>query len=88
MYLVVTETVTREHKTSLLPILDDMALFREISLLVDASSFDVEGLQFVLSNIKGHFRNILMNQNRESIGIPCYPSATMDDQGTVCSHNA
>lgn len=63
MYLVVTETVTREHKTSLLPILDDMALFREISLLVDASSFDVEGLQFVLSNIKGHFRNILMNQN-------------------------
>ena len=39
MYLVVTETVTREHKTSLLPILDDMALFREISLLVDASSF-------------------------------------------------
>ena len=63
MYLVVTETVTREHKTSLLPILDDMALFREISLLVDASSFNVEGLQFVLSNIKGHFRNILMNQN-------------------------
>ena len=63
MYLVVTETVTREHKTSLLPILDDMALFREISLLVDASSFDVEGLQFVLSNIKGHFRNILMNQD-------------------------
>ena len=88
MYLVVTETVTREHKTSLLPILDDMALFREISLLVDASSFNVEGLQFVLSNIKGHFRNILMNQNRESIGIPCCPSATMDDQGTVCSHNA
>lgn len=66
MYLVVTETVTREHKTSLLPILDDMALFREISLLVDASSFDVEGLQFVLSNIKGHFRNILMNQNTEN----------------------
>ena len=88
MYLVVTETVTREHKTSLLPILDDMALFREISLLVDASSFDVEGLQFVLSNIKRHFRNILMNQNRESIGIPCYPSATMDEQDTVCSHNA
>ena len=66
MYLVVTETVTREHKTSLLPILDDMALFREVSLLVDASSFDVEGLQFVLSNIKGHFRNILMNQNTEN----------------------
>ena len=63
MYLVVTETVTREHKTSLLPILDDMALFREISLLVDASSFDVEDLQLVLSSIKGHFRNILMNQN-------------------------
>ncbi len=63
MYLVVTETVTREHKTSLLPILDDMALFREISLLVDASSFNVENLQLVLSNIKGHFRNILMNQN-------------------------
>lgn len=63
MYLVVTETVTREHKTSLLPILDDMALFREISLLVDASSFNVEDLQLVLSSIKGHFRNILMNQN-------------------------
>ena len=66
MYLVVTETVTREHKTSLLPILDDMALFREISLLVDASSFNVENLQLVLSNIKGHFRNILMNQNTEN----------------------
>ena len=66
MYLVVTETVTREHKTSLLPILDDMALFREISLLVDASSFNVEDLQLVLSSIKGHFRNILMNQNTEN----------------------